>query len=45
MLVDLFLIIVRQFYFLTESDDFAKAIAFVWGPLLPIFKMLSVLED
>ena len=30
-----------EFYFLTQSDDFAKAIAFAWWP---IFKMLSFLE-
>ena len=44
MLVDSFLICFRQFYFLIESDDFAKAIAFGWRPFLPIFKMLSFLE-
>ena len=44
MLVDSFLIRFRQFYFLTESDDFANAIALAWRPLLPIFKMLSFLE-
>ena len=31
-------------FIFTQSDDFAKAIAFAWRPLLPIFKMLTVLE-
>ena len=44
MLVDSFLICFRQFYFLTENDDFAKAIAFGWRPFLPIFKTLLFLE-
>ena len=38
---DWFLICVLQFYFLTQSDDFAKAIAFAWSPFLPIIKMES----
>ena len=37
--VDSFLICLREFYFLTQSDDFAKAIAFSWRPFLPIFKL------
>ena len=37
--VDSFLIRFRQFYFLTQSDDFAKAIAFAWRPFLLILKL------
>ena len=37
--VDSFLICFRQFYVLTQSDDFAKAIAFAWRPFLSIFKL------
>ena len=44
VLLGSFLIRFRDFYFLTESDDFAKAIALAWRPFLPIFKMLSFLE-
>ena len=44
MSVDSFFICFWQFYFLTQSDDFAKSIAFVWRPLLPIFKMVSLFE-
>ena len=45
--VDSFLICFRQFYFLTQSDDFARAIAFAWRPFLPysncvIFQILKV---
>ena len=39
MAVYSFLICFRQFYFLTQSDDFAKAIAFALRPFLPIFKL------
>ena len=39
-----FLIYFWQFYFLTQSDDFGKAIAFARRPFLPIFKMVSFLE-
>ena len=39
---DSFLICFRQFYFLTLSEDFAKAIAFAWRPFFPIFKMVSL---
>ena len=39
MAVDSFLICLGQFYFLTQSDDFAKAIAFAMRPFLPIFKL------
>ena len=44
MLVDSFLICFREFYFLTQSDDFGKAIASAWRPFLPIIKMVSFLE-
>ena len=37
MAVHSFLIRFREFYFLTQNDDFAKAIAFAWRPFLPIF--------
>ena len=38
--VDSFLIRFREFYFLTQNDDFAKmAIAFALRPFLPIFKL------
>ena len=37
--VDLFFICLTEFYFLTQSDDFAKAIAFAWRPFLPILKL------
>ena len=33
-----------HFQFLTQSDDFAKSIAFAWWPFLAIFKMLSFFE-
>ena len=39
MAVDSFLICFRQFYFSTQSNDFAKAIALAWRPFLPIFKL------
>ena len=39
MAVDSSLICFRQLYFLTQSDDFARAIAFAWRPFLPIFKL------
>ena len=39
-----FLIRFREFYFLTKSDDFAKAIAFAWRPFLGIIKKVSFLE-
>ena len=44
MLVESFLICLGQFYFLTKSDDFAKAIAFAWRPFLGIIKIVSFLE-
>ena len=39
MAVDSFLICCGQFYFLTQCDDFANAIAFALRPFLPIFKL------
>ena len=39
-----FLICFRQFYFLTQIYDFAKAIGFALRPFLPIFKLMSFLE-
>ena len=33
-----------HFSFFTQSDDFAKAIAFAWWPFLAIFKILSFFE-
>ena len=39
MTVNSFLICLREFFFLTQNDDFAKAIAFAWRPFLPIFKV------
>ena len=39
-----FLICFWQFYFLTQSDDFGKALAFAWRPFLPMFKMVSFFE-
>ena len=44
MTVDSFLICLREFYFLTQSDDFAKAIAFAWRPFLAIFKLSHFLN-
>ena len=44
MLLNSFLIRFREFYFLTPSDDFAKAKAFAWRPFLPIVKMVSYLN-
>ena len=44
MLIDSFLICFWQFYFLTPSYDFAKAMAFAWRPFWPIFKMVSFFE-
>ena len=40
LVVDSFLRCFRQFYFLTQSYDFAKVIAFAWRPFLPMFKMV-----
>ena len=33
------------FKFLTQSEDFAKALAFAWWPFLAIFKILSFFEN
>ena len=33
-----------HFYFLSQSDDFAKSIVFAWWPFLAIFKMLSFFQ-
>ena len=44
MSVDWFLICFCQFYFLTQIDDFAKAIAFAWRPFLPRLKMVPFFE-
>ena len=44
MPLESFLIGFREFYFLTKSDDFAKAIAFAWRPFLGIIKIVSFLE-
>ena len=38
MLVDSFVICFWQFYFLTQSDDFAKAIAFASRPCGSTFR-------
>ena len=45
MIIGSFLVCFVQFYFLTQTDDFAKAIAHGWGPFLSIFKMVSFLES
>ena len=42
--VEMFLACFMHFYFLTQSDDFSKSIAFAWWPFFPIFKMLSFCE-
>ena len=44
MLIESFFMCFVQFYFLTQTDDFAKAIAHGWRPFLPIFKMISFFE-
>ena len=44
MLGDSFLICFRQFYFLTQSYDFAMAIGFALRPFLAIFKLVPFLE-
>ena len=33
-----------HFQFLTQSDEFAKAIAFAWCPFLQIYQMVSFFE-
>ena len=42
--VETFFACFRQFYFLTQSEYFAWAIAFALWPFLAIFKMLSFFE-
>ena len=42
--VERFFACLKQFYFLTQSEYFAWAIAFALRPFLAIFKMLSFLE-
>ena len=44
MLIESFLVCFVQFYFLTQIDDFAMAIAHGWRLFLPIFKMVSFFE-
>ena len=44
MLLDSFLIGFREFYFLTKGDDFARAMAFAWRPILGIINIVSFLE-
>ena len=44
MLIESFFVCFVQFYFLTQTDDFAKAITHGWMPFLPIFKMVSFFE-
>ena len=44
MIIESFLVCFVQFYFLTQTDDFAKAIAHGWRPFLSIFKMVSFFE-
>ena len=51
MSVDSFLICFWQFYFLSQTDDFAKAIAFAWQAIFAniqnalIFGILGVFES
>ena len=42
--VETFLACFRQFYFLSQTEYFAWAIAFLLWPFLAIFKMLSFFE-
>ena len=44
MVIESFLVCIVQFYFLTQTDHVAKAIAHGWRPFLPIFKMVSFFE-
>ena len=44
MLIESFFVCFVQFYFLTQTDHVAKAIAHGWRPFLPIFKMISFFE-
>ena len=43
-IVETFFACFRQFYFLTQTEYFAWAIAFALWPFLAIFKMLSFFE-
>ena len=44
MIIESFLVCFVQFYFLTQTDDFAKAIAHGGRPFLSVFKMVSLFE-
>ena len=44
MLIVSFLLSFVQLYFLTQTDDFAKALGHGWRPFFPIFKMVSFFE-
>ena len=44
MFVETFFACFRQFYFLTQTEYFAWAIAFALWPFVAIFKMLSFFE-
>ena len=44
MIIESFLVCFVQFYFLTQTDDFAKAIAHGWRNILPTLKMVSFFE-
>ena len=44
MCIETFFACFREFYFLTQSEYFAWAIAFALWPFLAIFKMLSFFE-
>ena len=44
MFVETFFACLKEFYFLTESEYFAWAIAFALRPFLTIFKVLSFFE-
>ena len=44
MFLETFLACFRQFYFLTQTEYFAWAIAFALWPFLAIFEMLSFFE-
>ena len=44
MIIESFLVCFVQFYFLTQIDDFAKAIAHGRRPFLLVFKMVALFE-
>ena len=44
MFAETFFTCFREFYFLTQTEYFAWAIAFALWPFLAIFKMLSFFE-